>query len=63
MEHLIVSPSAKRELSLHIIKKLVANKTENNLVKSRNGVRFKSESPESDPHEPSAEFCRGNTGE
>lgn len=31
-EHLIVSPPAKRELSLHITKKLVANKTENNLV-------------------------------
>lgn len=49
MERLIVSPSAKRELSLHIVKKLVANKTENNLVKSRHGVRFKAESLKAAP--------------
>lgn len=56
-----MSPSAKRELPLHIIKKLAVSKTENSLVKSRNGVRFKVESPESDPHVPSAKFLRGNT--
>lgn len=48
---------------LHIIRKLDMSKTENAWVKSRNGVRFKVESleSESDLRVPSAQFLRGNT--